>query len=70
MPFLRLFFYTHFNMKKEKTLKIFRSEKIRRILDTVLEGGQLDKEYIRAIGIMAGFAINIIDGIEVDGNDR
>lgn len=58
-------------MKKEKTLKIFRSEKIRRILDTALEGGQLDKEYITgAIGIMSGFAINIIDGIEVDGNDR
>lgn len=58
-------------MKKEKILKIFRSEKIRSILDTALEGGQLDKEYITgAIGIMAGFAINIIDGIEVDGNDR
>lgn len=61
-------------MKKEKILKIFRSEKIRSILDTALEGGQLDKEYITGtISIMAGFAINIIDedhGIEVDGNDR
>lgn len=67
------FFYTHFNMKKEKTLTICRPEKKRSILDTTLERGRLGTKYTTyTIDVMVIFSSDIVDEIcftEVRNND-
>ncbi|WP_278364379.1 hypothetical protein [Leuconostoc lactis] len=68
------FCYTHFNMNKDKLLKVWNldlqtlsgeAQKIQALAHTLnkaIEGGELDTEYITdVIDIMAGFAIDIIN---------
>ena len=68
------FCYTHFNMNKDKLLKVWNldlqtlsgeAQKIQALTHTLnkaIEGGELDTEYITdVIDIMAGFAVDIIN---------
>ena len=68
------FCYTHFNMNKDKLLKVWNldlqtlsgeAQKIQALAHTLnkaIEGGELDTEYITdVIDIMAGFAIGIVN---------
>ena len=67
------FCYTHFNMNKDKLLKVWnldlqtlsgKAQKIQALAHTLnkaIEGGELDTEYITdVVDIMAGLAIDIV----------